>query len=314
MSYSQMFSCNICPRNCGIERAKNKGYCGVTDKLRINLATRHFGEEPCFSGTRGSGTIFFAGCNLRCVYCQNYEISTLCWGKDISVEELIRLMLKLQEEGAHNINLVTPTHFTLQLREAIIQAKEKGLTIPVLWNSSAYEKVETLQLLTGLVDIYLPDFKYAHKVYAQKYSSAPDYPAVAISAIKEMFSQVGLLELDEKGIAQKGLLLRMLVLPNKLAGCKENLYTLTEELGTELTLSLMGQYYPAGKAKNYKELTRGITLTEYFEVVDTAVELGFTKLYTQEISSSDTWTPNFSPAPEEINPVSEFNPQLELTL
>ncbi|OQC72582.1 MAG: Radical SAM superfamily protein [Candidatus Cloacimonetes bacterium ADurb.Bin003] len=314
MSYSQMFSCNICPRNCGIDRTKNKGYCGVTDKLRINLATRHFGEEPCFSGTRGSGTIFFAGCNLRCVYCQNYEISTLCWGKDISVEELIRLMLKLQEEGAHNINLVTPTHFTLQLREAIIQAKEKGLTIPVLWNSSAYEKVETLQLLTGLVDIYLPDFKYAHKVYAQKYSSAPDYPAVAISAIKEMFSQVGLLKLDEKGIAQKGLLLRMLVLPNKLAGCKENLYTLTEELGTELTLSLMGQYYPAGKAKNYKELTRGITLSEYFEVVDTAVELGFTKLYTQEISSSDTWTPNFSPAPEEINPVSEFNPQLELTL
>ena len=314
MSYSQMFSCNICPRNCGIERAKNKGYCGVTDKLRINLATLHFGEELCFSGTRGSGTIFFAGCNLRCVYCQNYEISTLCWGKDISVEELIRLMLKLQEEGAHNINLVTPTHFTLQLREAIIQAKEKGLTIPVLWNSSAYEKVETLQLLTGLVDIYLPDFKYAHKVYAQKYSAAPDYPAVAISAIKEMFSQVGLLELDEKGIAQKGLLLRMLVLPNKLAGCKENLYTLAEELGTELTLSLMGQYYPAGKAKNYKELTRGITLSEYFEVVDTAVELGFTKLYTQEISSSDTWTPNFSPAPEEINPVSEFNPQLELTL
>ena len=314
MSYSQMFSCNICPRNCGIDRTKNKGYCGVTDKLRINLATLHFGEEPCFSGTRGSGTIFFAGCNLRCVYCQNYEISTLCWGKDISVEELIRLMLKLQEEGAHNINLVTPTHFTLQLREAIIQAKEKGLTIPVLWNSSAYEKVETLQLLTGLVDIYLPDFKYAHKVYAQKYSSAPDYPAVAISAIKEMFSQVGLLELDEKGIAQKGLLLRMLVLPNKLAGCKENLYTLAEELGTELTLSLMGQYYPAGKAKNYKELTRGITLSEYFEVVDTAVELGFTKLYTQEISSSDTWTPNFSPAPEEINPVSEFNPQLELTL
>ncbi len=314
MSYSQMFSCNICPRNCGIKRTKNKGYCGVTDKLRINLATRHFGEEPCFSGTRGSGTIFFAGCNLRCVYCQNYEISTLCWGKDISVEELIRLMLKLQEEGAHNINLVTPTHFTLQLREAIIQAKEKGLTIPVLWNSSAYEKVETLQLLTGLVDIYLPDFKYAHKVYAQKYSAAPDYPAVAISAIKEMFSQVGLLKLDEKGIAQKGLLLRMLVLPNKLAGCKENLYTLTEELGTELTLSLMGQYYPAGKAKNYKELTRGITLSEYFEVVDTAVELGFTKLYTQEISSSDTWTPNFSPAPEEINPASEFNPQLELTL
>jgi len=314
MSYSQMFSCNICPRNCGIKRTKNKGYCGVTDKLRINLATRHFGEEPCFSGTRGSGTIFFAGCNLRCVYCQNYEISTLCWGKDISVEELIRLMLKLQEEGAHNINLVTPTHFTLQLREAIIQAKEKGLTIPVLWNSSAYEKVETLQLLTGLVDIYLPDFKYAHKVYAQKYSAAPDYPAVAISAIKEMFSQVGLLKLDEKGIAQKGLLLRMLVLPNKLAGCKENLYTLAEELGTELTLSLMGQYYPAGKAKNYKELTRGITLSEYFEVVDTAVELGFTKLYTQEISSSDTWTPNFSPAPEEINPASEFNPQLELTL
>jgi len=313
MSYSQMLSCNICPRNCGIDRTQQKGICGVTDKLRINLATRHLGEEPCFSGTRGSGTIFFSGCNLHCIYCQNYEISTLCWGKDISAEELIRLMLKLQKEGAHNINLVTPTHFTLQIKDAIIQAKEKGLTIPVLWNSSAYEKVETLQTLNGLVDIYMPDLKYAHQVYAQKYSSAPDYPAVAISAIKEMYSQVGLLTLNEKGIAQKGLLIRMLVLPNKLAGCKENLRTLADELGTELTLSLMGQYYPAGKAKNCKELSRGISETEYYDVVDTAIEIGFTNLYTQEISSSDIWTPDFSSAPEEINPVSEFNPQSELT-
>ena len=307
-----MFSCNICPRNCGIDRTQQKGICGVTDKLRINLATRHLGEEPCFSGTRGSGTIFFSGCNLHCIYCQNYEISTLCWGKDISAEELIRLMLKLQKEGAHNINLVTPTHFTLQIKDAIIQAKDKGLTIPVLWNSSAYEKVETLQTLNGLVDIYMPDLKYAHQVYAQKYSSAPDYPAVAISAIKEMYSQVGLLTLDEKGIAQKGLLIRMLVLPNKLAGCKENLRTLADELGTELTLSLMGQYYPAGKAKNCKELSRGISLSEYYDVVDTAIEIGFTNLYTQEISSSDTWTPDFSPVPKEINPISEFNPQSEL--
>ena len=313
MSNPQMLSCNICPRHCGIDRTKQKGFCGVTDKLRINLATRHFGEEPCFSGTRGSGTIFFSGCNLRCVYCQNYEISTLCWGKDIAVEELIRLMFKLADEGAHNINLVTPTPFTLQIRDAIIQAKEKGLAIPVLWNSSAYEKVETLQTLKGLVDIYLPDFKYAHPIYAQKYSSARDYPAVAISAIKEMYSQVGLLTIDAKGIAQKGLLIRMLVLPNNLAGCKENLRTLADELGTELTLSLMGQYYPAGKAKNYKELARGISQTEYSEVVDTALELGFTHLFTQDISSSDIWTPDFSSSPDEINPDSEFNPQAEQT-
>ena len=313
MPYSPMHSCNICPRNCGIDRTKHLGYCGVQDTLKVNLATRHFGEEPPITGTRGSGTIFLSGCNLRCVFCQNYDISTNCWGKDITIDELVHLMLNLQKEGAHNINLVTPTHFTPQLREVILQAKKEGLAIPIVWNSSAYEKVETLQSLNGIVDIYLPDFKYAHKVYAKKYSSAPDYPAIAIAAIKEMFSQVGLLEVNSNGIAKKGIIIRMLVLPYGLAGCKENLHTLANEIGIDLTLSLMGQYYPAGKAKNYKELSRGISAKEYQEVIETADALGFTKLFTQEISSSELWTPDFSPEPDNLNCGSEFNPIKEPT-
>ncbi len=314
MPYSSMSSCNICPRNCGIDRTKHIGYCGVTDTLKVDLITRHFGEEPPLTGTRGSGTIFFSGCNLRCVFCQNYDISSNCWGKDITKDELTNLMFKLQTEGAHNINLVTPTHFTRQLREAIFYAKKEGLAIPIVWNSSAYEKVETLQSLNGLVDIYLPDFKYAHKVYARKYSSASDYPAIAISAIKEMFSQVGFLEVDSNGIAKKGIIIRMLVLPYGLAGCKENLYTLANEIGVDLTLSIMGQYYPAGKANDYKELRRGISPKEYQDVIETAVALGFTNIYTQEISGSELWTPDFSPEPNNVYGDSEFNPIKEQTI
>ncbi|MEN6444476.1 MAG: radical SAM protein [Candidatus Cloacimonas sp.] len=314
MQYPQMLSCNICPRNCGIDRTIQPGFCGVTQNLKVNLVTKHFGEEPPLTGNRGSGTIFFSGCNLRCVFCQNYEISTGGKGKYITEDKLIELMLNLQKEGAHNINLVTPTHYTPQIRESLITAKKEGLTIPVVWNSSAYEKVETLQTLKGLIDIYLPDFKYAHKIYAGKYSSALDYPSFALAAIKEMFAQTGLLEIDQQGIAQQGMIIRLLILPDGLSGCKENLRLLADELNLNITLSLMGQYYPAGKAMNYKELSRGITEKEYQDVVDTALELGFTNIYTQEISHSDVWTPDFSNAPEELNPCSEFNPQKKQTL
>jgi len=202
-------------------------------------------------------------------------------------------MLDLQKQGAHNINLVTPTHYTPQLRVIIASARAQGLKIPLLWNSSAYEKVETLKSLNSLVDIYLPDLKYSHGVYAKKYSHAVDYPAVALDAIKEMYSQVGPLSVDADGIAQKGVLVRLLVLPQGLSGTENNLRRLADEIGPDVPVSLMGQYYPAGEAGKYPELGRGVSDDEYQKVLDTANELGFSNVYVQEISSNDFWTPKF---------------------
>ena len=206
---------------------------------------------------------------------------------------MIQIMLDLQEQGAHNINLVTPTHYTPQLRVIIASARAQGLKIPLLWNSSAYEKVETLKSLNQLVDIYLPDLKYSHGVYAKKYSRAADYPEVALEAIREMYSQVGPLSVDAGGIAQKGVLVRLLVLPMGLSGTENNLRRLADEIGTEVPVSLMGQYYPAGDAGQHSELGRGISRDEYQKVLDTANELGFSNVYVQEISSNDFWTPKF---------------------
>jgi len=312
MIYPAMQLCDICPRHCRVDRYKQTGFCGAPAELVVNMHTLHHGEEPSLSGTRGSGTIFFSWCNLRCVFCQNYDLSVLGWGHEISYSELSQMMLDLQQSGAHNINLVTPTHYTPQIVEAIKQAKENGLTIPLVWNSSSYEKVSTLQMLEGLIDIYLPDYKYAHGVYAHKYSSATDYPATALAAVKEMNRQVGTLQSDAEGIAVKGLIIRLLVLPEGLSGTRKTLRTIAEELGTQHTLSIMGQYYPAGDASKYPELQRGITELEYNAVVDAATELGFSHLYTQELSCSDTWTPNF-----ELKSISEnlqtpnFNPFTE---
>lgn len=293
MNYSQMQACAICPRECGVNRYESQGFCGAGAELKVNLAAVHHGEEPPLSGTNGSGTIFFSWCNLHCVFCQNDKISNLGWGEEVSSLDLANLMLSLQEQGAHNINLVTPTHFTPQIVSAIEQAKTLGLNLPVVWNSSAYESVETLQSLAGLVDIYLPDLKYAHGVHAKKYSHAQDYPDVAIKAIKEMHSQVGALRTDEHGIAKKGLIVRLLVLPGALSGTQKSLYRIAEEIGTDVTLSLMGQYYPAGDAHQYPELGRGILEPEYQAVVNTVQELNFDSVFVQELSCSDTWTPKF---------------------
>jgi putative pyruvate formate lyase activating enzyme len=261
--------------------------------VAINLYQLHFGEEPPISGTRGSGTIFFSHCNLKCVFCQNYTISCQGFGSSLGEESVIRIMLELQEQGAHNINLVTPTHYTPQLRAIIASARAQGLKIPLLWNSSAYEKVETLKSLNSLVDIYLPDLKYSHGVYAKKYSHAVDYPAVALDAIKEMYSQVGPLSVDADGIAQKGVLVRLLVLPQGLSGTENNLRRLADEIGPDVPVSLMGQYYPAGEAGKYPELGRGVSDDEYQKVLDTASDLGFSSVYVQELSSNDFWTPKF---------------------
>lgn len=303
-------SCNICPRNCGVNRYLETGFCGAGTELMLNLAALHHGEEPPLSGKHGSGTIFLSWCNLRCVYCQNYNISTKGWGKVISSEELIGLMLELQAQGAHNINFVTPTHYSPQLKELIPEAKQRGLVIPIVWNSSAYESVQTLQGFSGLVNIYLADYKYAHGVYAKKYSHASDYSTIALAAIKEMFAQVGHLQVDADGIAQRGLIIRLLVLPNSLSGTKASLHKIVDMLGSETYISLMGQYYPAGVAENYPELNRGITEQEYDSILEAAISLGFNNIFTQELSCSNDWTPEFvenlqannSPAIAMVNP------------
>ncbi|MDD2228448.1 MAG: hypothetical protein PHY48_03445 [Candidatus Cloacimonetes bacterium] len=293
MQYPQLVSCHICPRNCGINRYAETGFCGAGSGLKINLASLHHGEEPPISGSKGSGTIFFSHCNLRCVFCQNYSISSDGWGYESSALELAKMMLRLQEQQAHNINLVTPTHYSPQVIDAIKIAKDIGLTIPIVWNSSAYESLDTLESLAGLVDIYLPDLKYAYGVHAAKYSAAADYPRIALAAIKAMYAQSGNLQLDDSGIAKRGTIVRLLVMPNGLSGAQKSLLRLADEIGTEISISLMGQYYPAGKASEYNELNRGITMQEYQSVVDTAQELGFSNIFIQELSCSDIWTPKF---------------------
>ena len=301
LQYPQLINCQVCPQNCGVNRYETTGYCKAGFNLKINLAQLHHGEEPVFSGSNGSGTIFFSYCNLRCVFCQNYSISHLGWGTYYNEEDCAQIMLKLQEAGAHNINLVSPTQYTPQLVKTITIARENGLSIPVLWNSNGYENVFTLQSLAGLVDIYLPDFKYAHSFYSKKYSSAKDYPEIAIRALEEMFRQVGHLQLDSEGIAKKGILVRHLVLPNHLSGTKKVLYILYEHFGTELALSLMAQYYPTGKANEFPELNRSLKKEEYEEAVETAEALGFKNLYLQKIYSSPEWTPDFQPHNEVFN-------------
>ncbi|MCK9584651.1 MAG: radical SAM protein [Candidatus Cloacimonetes bacterium] len=293
MIYKELQQCRICPRNCGVNRYLETGYCQAPAELKISLAQLHFGEEPSISGSQGSGTIFFSHCNLRCVFCQNHVISWQGSGQTIPEDELLQEIFDLQELGAHNINLVTPTHYSIPLISVLGKARQQGLKIPILWNSSAYENVETLQKLKGLVDIYLPDYKYYHSLYAKKYSHAGDYPAVALKALKEMVAQTGFLEEDSAGVATKGVLLRLLVLPNALSGTKDSLRLLADEFGTKLPLSLMAQYYPAAEALHIPELNRGLTVKEYQAVVDIAQEIGFEKVFVQELSCDSSWTPDF---------------------
>lgn len=293
MIYPELLNCTMCPRNCGVNRYQETGFCQAPAELKINVAQLHFGEEPPISGTLGSGTIFFSHCNLRCVFCQNSIISLKGAGHKITEDELLGQIFDLQSEGAHNINLVTPTHYSIPLINVIRTAQERGLKIPILWNSSAYESVETLKKLNGLVDMYLPDFKYYHPLSAKKYSHAEDYPQVAFAALKEMVEQTGFLQKNSAGIATKGVLVRLLVLPNALSGTGEILRLLAGEFGTGLPLSLMAQYYPAGEAVHISELNRGVSIKEYQAVVKVAKELGFKNVFAQQLSSDDHWTPDF---------------------
>jgi putative pyruvate formate lyase activating enzyme len=271
----RLTDCNLCPRNCHVNRtAGETGICGMDDQIRISTANLHHGEEPPLSGTRGSGTIFMTGCNLQCVYCQNYPISQLRHGRAITSDGLMNTMLELQKRGAHNINFVTPTHFSAQIVAAIYKAKSRGLTIPIVWNSSGYDRLDVLMALDGLVEIYLPDMRYSDPANSRCYSKAGDYPEVNRAAVIEMHRQVGVLQTDREGIAQRGLIIRHLVLPENISGTRSILKFIAEQLTVLTHISLMSQYFPAHKAHRYAPVSRRINADEYRQAVGWMEEFG----------------------------------------
>ncbi len=289
-----MSVCNICPRGCNIDRREKTGYCGVGENVKISRAALHYWEEPCISGDTGSGTVFFSGCNMKCVFCQNKEISTGAFGKEITVERLADIFLELQAQGALNINLVTPSHYTLQIIRAVKLAKENGLQLPIVYNTSSYEKVETLKLLEGVVDIWLPDFKYTDNAAAAKYSKAADYAETAKAAIDEMYRQQPKCVFDENGIIQKGVIVRHLVLPGQTEGAKAAIEHLHSRYGDNIFISIMSQYIPCTNLTAYPEINRKITPEEYDDVVDFAVEIGVENGFLQEgEAASESFIPPF---------------------
>ena len=265
-AYAAMKSCRLCPRDCGINRLKDeKGFCGIGKVAGVASHNLHTGEEPPISGTRGSGTIFFTGCNMHCRFCQNYPISQLRHGERASPQRLARMMLNLQKRDAHNINLVTPSHVVPQFLAGLAIAAKKGLKLPIVYNSSGYEGMEALELLDGVIDIYMPDIKYSTRDSAERCSMAPDYWERVRPAIKEMYRQVGALTMDDDGIGVRGLLIRHLVLPAGLSGSEEVFEFIANELGRDVPVNLMSQYFPADKAVGDPILGRRITKEEFAE-------------------------------------------------
>ena len=279
--------CTICPHNCKINRTKNPGRCKSTDKIKIALYSIHNFEEPCISGEKGSGTIFFSNCNMNCVFCQNYEISQLGRGKEITIEELANVMIKQQERNVQNINLVTPTSYALHIVEAIKIARKKGMEIPIVYNTNGYESVETLKLLEGYVDIYLPDLKYYYDDLAKKYSKVDNYFEIATKAIQEMYRQVGTPVLDENGVMKKGLMIRHLILPNEVQNSKKVLKWIKENIDSNVYVSIMAQYFPTYKAKEIPEIARKITKEEYEKVENYLYELDLENGYIQELGEHE---------------------------
>ena len=270
-------SCTVCPRNCKVNRSEGKfAVCKTGRYAVVSSHFPHHGEEDCLRGWKGSGTIFFAGCNLRCVFCQNFDISWQVHGTPVPPGELAAMMLELQAQGCHNINLVTPEHVVPHIVQALPFAIERGLRLPLVYNTSAYDSIESLALLDGLVDIYMPDFKYWDSEMARKYSRAPDYPEVARRAIKEMHRQVGNLLIAPDGLARRGLLIRHLVMPGDVAGTREVLRWIADELSPETFVNLMGQYYPAGKVSRsaHAEINRRVTPAEFERAVEAAWRAG----------------------------------------
>ncbi len=299
-------SCQLCPRMCQVNRHTGMGYCLMPDRIKVARAALHMWEEPCISGEHGSGAIFFSGCTLRCVFCQNYKIAAAAVGKYITVDGLADIMLRLQDKHANNINLVTPTHYALHIAQALTKARDNGLRIPVVYNTSAYENIETLKRLDGLVDIYLPDFKYMDSSLALKYSHAEDYPEVAKSALNEMVRQAGspcmysdedeLVQSGyvEDGVMKRGVIVRHLVLPGCIKDSKAVIGYLYDTYKDDIYISIMNQYTPLEHVKEYKELYRKVTHKEYDEVVDYAIDIGVTNGFIQEgDTAKESFIPDF---------------------
>lgn len=289
--------CDLCPRKCLVDRKKGeKGICGQTENLKVARAALHFWEEPCISGDAGSGAVFFSGCPLHCVFCQNENIANGTVGKEISLERLVDIFLELQEKKANNINLVTPGHFVPQIVKALDQARREGLTLPVVYNTSSYETVDTIKMLEGYVDIYLPDFKYMSPVLSKKYSHAPDYAEVAKAAIAEMVRQTGkavFVNGDEDNLILRGTIVRHLTLPGCMEDSMQILKYLHDTYGDMIYISIMNQFTPLSNLEKYPELNRRITDEEYETLVDYAIDIGIENGFIQE---GDTAEESFIPA------------------
>ena len=285
--------CSLCPRKCLVSREVTNGYCGVSNTLRVARAALHFWEEPCISGEEGSGAVFFTGCNLRCVFCQNHQIARAEQGKEISIERLAEIFLELQMQKANNINLVTATHYVPQVVKALNLAKEKGLNIPVVYNCGGYESVETLKQLDGLIDVYLPDFKYMDPERAKRYSYAVDYPEIAKECLAEMVRQQPKAKFDDRGIITNGVIVRHLMLPGGIKDSKAVVKYLYDTYGNHIYMSLMNQYTPLPHVADYPELNRKLKKIEYDRLVDYAISLGVENGFIQE---GETAEESFIPA------------------
>ncbi|NWF93347.1 MAG: radical SAM protein [Syntrophaceae bacterium] len=263
--------CRLCPRECRVDRSNGElGYCGAPSELMVSSAFPHFGEEPPLVGRHGSGTIFLTHCNLRCVFCQNYDISHFGRGERITSSEMARAMVRLQEMGCHNINFVTPTHYAPQIVASLLEAIEMGLRLPLVYNCSGYESIEVIQLLEGVIDIYMPDAKYMDPKFSEKFSNAPDYPEVLRKVLKEMHRQVGDLKINASGIAERGLLIRHLVMPNGIASSEAVLKFIAEEVSPHSYVNIMAQYRPEYKAHEYPEIDHRVTHKDYLEAIQIA--------------------------------------------
>ena len=283
----ELEKCQICPHKCNVNRENGQiGRCKCNDKIKIALVSTHEYEEPCISGKNGSGTVFFSNCNLNCMYCQNYEISQLGKGREITIEELADIFLKQQAKGVNNINLVTPTMYAYHIIEAIKIARKNGLNLPIIYNTNGYEKVETIKALDGYIDVYLPDLKYYSDILSKKYSNVDKYFEIATKAIKEMYRQVGQAIFNEEGIIQKGVIIRHLILPNHLQNTKHILKWIKENLG-DIYVSIMAQYFPTYKAKGDSLIGRKLTKKEYKEIENFLYTLDLKNGYIQELGEHE---------------------------
>ena len=289
--------CELCPRKCGIDRSVSRGFCKMGEKITAAKAMLHYWEEPCISGTRGSGAVFFSGCVMRCAFCQNFDISAEKRGREISEERLAEIFLELQQQGAQNINLVNPTHFVPQIIDAITAAKSRGLRLPIVYNSGGYERVETLRSLEGMIDIYLPDVKYFSDELAGSLSQAPNYFETAMNAVAEMLRQTGAPVFDGNDeILVRGTVVRHLVLPGQYKDSAEIIKRLAERFGENILFSLMSQYTPFGRVKTdegFQKFNRRITTFEYQKVLDAAINCGLRGYMQEKSSAKEEYTPNF---------------------